>query len=67
VESVDHLFVTCRVASDVWYRVCRWLGLVLSRNLQVLLHGLVYLGSKRRDILGFTIVWRATVWSIWKA
>lgn len=40
VESVDHLFVTCRVVSGVWYRVCRWLGWewVLPRNLQELLH-----------------------------
>lgn len=59
VESVDHLFVTCRVVSGVWYRVCKWLGWewVLPRNLQELLHGLVSLRSRRRDILRFTIFW----------
>jgi len=69
VESVDHLFVTCRVASGVWHRVCRLLGWewVLPRNLQELLHGLVFLGSRCRDILGFTIVLHETVWSIRKA
>jgi hypothetical protein len=69
VESVDHLFVTCRVASGVWYRVCRWLWweCVLPRNLQELLHGLVSLGSRHRDILEYTIVWQETAWSIQKA
>lgn len=29
IETTSHLFVTCEVASSVWYQICRWLGGVL--------------------------------------
>lgn len=38
VKSVSHLFVTCRVTSELWYRIFMWLKLplILLNNMLVL-------------------------------
>jgi len=68
-ESVDYLFVTCGVASELWYRIFRWLGwlLVLPRDLVGLFDVLLGLDGRVKIRRGFLLIWHTVVWTIWTA
>jgi hypothetical protein len=68
VESASHLFLHCRYTADVWYALTRWLGvvLVLPPTLSSSFALFVGCGSNKKRRKGFSIIWLAFVWAIWK-
>ncbi|GAU26446.1 hypothetical protein TSUD_294120 [Trifolium subterraneum] len=68
IETVRHLFLHCRFASAVWYRVNRWLGtMVVIPHDIIMSHGLlVGCGGNKKVRKGYSIVWLAFVWVIWR-
>ncbi|PNX86548.1 hypothetical protein L195_g042626, partial [Trifolium pratense] len=62
---VSHL----RFTADIWYAVIRWLGAtaVLPANVLMSYGMLVGCGNNKKRKKGFSIVWLAFVWAIWKA
>ncbi|XP_022003039.1 uncharacterized protein LOC110900460 [Helianthus annuus] len=68
-ETADHLFCSCEVASEVWYRISRWvhIGPIYAFSLNDLLevHEFSGLGPKAKDILKGIIM--ISWWCIWRA
>ncbi|GAU45902.1 hypothetical protein TSUD_401120 [Trifolium subterraneum] len=69
VETSRHLFLHCNFAAGIWYALSRWLGVVavLPPNVSSSYAVLVGWGSNSKRKKGFSIVWLAFVWAIWKA
>jgi hypothetical protein len=67
-ETARHLFLHCPFTANVWYGVNRWLGVMVVLPQEVLpSYGqLVGCGRNKRIRKGFSIVWVAFVWVIWK-
>jgi hypothetical protein len=67
-EAAVHLFLHCNFASSVWKAVFRWLGLVLviPPSLPMLFECFVGVASSKQSKVGFSVIWHATVWSIWR-
>jgi hypothetical protein len=68
VESASHLFLHCCYTADVWYALTRWLRvvLVLPPNLSSSFALFVGCGSNKKRRKGFSIIWLAFVWAMWK-
>ncbi|MCI04536.1 putative ribonuclease H protein, partial [Trifolium medium] len=68
VETSRHIFLHCRFAADVWYHVNRWLGtmVVLPPDVMMSYGQLVGCGGNKKIRKGFSIVWLAFVWVIWR-
>jgi hypothetical protein len=69
VETTRHLFLHCRFAAAVWYALNRWLGVVVVSPGDVLTsYGmLVGSGMNKKIRKGYSSVWLAYVWVIWKS
>jgi uncharacterized membrane protein SpoIIM required for sporulation len=68
-ETARHLFLHCRFAAAVWYALNRWLGgvvVVLPGEVLMSYGMLVGSGRNKKVRKGFSGVWLAFVWVIWK-
>ncbi|XP_045810956.1 uncharacterized protein LOC123905399 [Trifolium pratense] len=67
-ETSDHLFLYCDFADLVWKAICRWLGLVIviPPNPFLLFDCFLGAASSKNIRSGFSLIWHATVWSIWR-
>jgi hypothetical protein len=68
-ESVEHLFLHCTLAGNLWDLVCNWLGISFVHAGELRQHCIQF--TKMVGLLLFTqlyfrIIWFATVWVIWK-
>jgi hypothetical protein len=68
-ETAIHLFLHCRFVAGIWYAVLRWLGVfsVIPPTLSMSYALLVGCGSNKKRRKGFSVVWLAYIWAIWKA
>ncbi|GAU23763.1 hypothetical protein TSUD_128680 [Trifolium subterraneum] len=68
VETLRHLFLHCRFAAAVWYRVNQWLGtmVVIPPDIRMSYGLLVGCGGNKKIRRGYSIVWLAFVWVIWR-
>ncbi|MCI16926.1 pantothenate synthetase [Trifolium medium] len=59
----------CDFAAQIWYAVCRWLGVVvvLPPDVMIMYGTLVCSGRNKRLKKGFSIVWLAFIWVIWRS
>ncbi|CAJ2654329.1 unnamed protein product [Trifolium pratense] len=57
----------CDFAAQIWYAICRWLGVVLPPDVMNLYGTLVGCGRNKCVKKGFSIVWRAAIWVIWRS
>ncbi|XP_058733669.1 uncharacterized protein LOC131605314 [Vicia villosa] len=67
IESLNHLFVGCCEARNVWQKIASWLGIEVGNADDVVEHMFYFeesikgLVSKRKRLL----VWLAAVWALW--
>jgi hypothetical protein len=68
MESANHLFLHCNFAASVWYAINRWLDvlIVLPPDVTTAYVILVGCGRNRRIRKGFSTVWLAYIWVLWK-
>jgi hypothetical protein len=68
-EVAQHLFILCDFASHVWKAIFRRLGIViiLPSNISVLFDCFVAAAGTRQARVGFSLIWHATVWMIWRS
>jgi hypothetical protein len=69
IETAGHLFLRCRYVTGIWYAILRWLGVVSVLPPTILLSYamLVGCGSNKKRRKGFSVVWLAYIWVVWKA
>ena len=68
IDYRDHLFITCRVRSMVWHRLCVWLGwelVLLSSLIDLFLVFDAFSVGKQCRMTIFLLSMR--LWSFWKA
>ncbi|GAU44390.1 hypothetical protein TSUD_100400 [Trifolium subterraneum] len=68
VESPIHLFLHCPCAAKVWYKVFKWLSLILILppdvfTLMNYLRGLTFRKEVRHRLL---LVWNTVIWCLWR-
>jgi hypothetical protein len=68
-ETAVHLFLHCKLASGVWYKVCRWLGFHFVNPPSLFISFASFLGftSSKKRKKGLSLIWHAVLWAIWKA
>jgi hypothetical protein len=68
IETASHLFLHCDFAANVWYALNRWLGviIILPPNLVMSYSCFVACGNNRKYRKGFSLVWLAFVWGMWR-
>jgi hypothetical protein len=68
-ETATHLFLHCRFVAGIWYAILMWLGVfsVLPPTLSMSYALLVGYGSNKKRRKGFSVVWLAYIWAVWKA
>jgi hypothetical protein len=68
VETSHHLFLHCCFTADVRYKVCRWLGLIIVIPPEAMMSYDQLTGccANKRMKRGYSIVWLAFIWVIWK-
>jgi hypothetical protein len=69
IETASHLFLRCRYVTGIWYAILRWLGVlsVLPPTILTSYAMLVGCGSNKKRRKGFSVVWLAYIWAVWKA
>jgi hypothetical protein len=67
-ETSCHIFLHCRYAAAVWYAINRWLGVmvVLPADPMMSYCVLVGTGGNKKIRRGFSIVWLAYIWVLWR-
>jgi hypothetical protein len=68
VETSIHLFLHCGFATNVWYSLNRWLGVmvILPPNLSLSYVMLVGSGTDKKRRKSYSLVWLAYIWVMWK-
>jgi hypothetical protein len=68
-ETAPHIFLFCDFAVYVWKAVFRWLGVVIiiPPSLPVLYDCFVAAAGSKKGRAGFSLIWHATVWLIWRS
>jgi hypothetical protein len=68
VETTNHLFLHCGFATNIWYTINRWLGVmfILPPNLSLSYVMLVGSGTNKKCRKGYSLVWLAYIYVIWK-
>jgi hypothetical protein len=68
IESSCHLFLHCHFPTAVWNALTRWLGVVILIPPNLLLAYVTFAthGSNAKRKKGYSMVWLAFVWSLWK-
>jgi len=66
-ESVCHLFLTCRVATQIWKLCDSWIGVSLVHHNRAKDHflGFDMLGLNSKENCVWRTVWVAILWGIW--
>jgi hypothetical protein len=69
LESSAHLFLHCRVTAQIWYDIARWIGheLILPPSVDHSFSIFVSCGTNKIRKKGFSLIWHAFIWSIWRA
>jgi hypothetical protein len=69
VETACHLFLHCRFVAGIWYEIYRWFGVcsVIPVSVPMSYATIVGCGSNRKRRKGFSVIWLAFVWAVWKA
>jgi hypothetical protein len=67
-ETPGHLFLHCSFASTVWYALNRWLGVMVVLPADAVMSYCVLVGSggNKKVRRGYSIVWLAYVWILWR-
>jgi hypothetical protein len=67
-ETSTHLFLHCSFAASVWYAINRWLGVIVILPPSVLMSYAIIVGygSNKKRKKGFSLVWMAYIWVMWK-
>ncbi|XP_057793009.1 uncharacterized protein LOC131009611 [Salvia miltiorrhiza] len=65
-ESIDHLFFSCQMTTEVWNSILLWIGKHAALHIRAKDHLLAFsnLGSKADNFL-LTSVWICVIWSVW--
>jgi hypothetical protein len=70
VESEDHLFASCPLASWIWYKIHRWfcLSFVVPSSISSIFKSfLVPYRRGKVGLKGVLLVWHAAIWLLWHA
>jgi len=69
VETSNHLFLHCSVASRVWMKVSNWLDFNFLIPPNLFIHCQCWNGWERNKKVrcGLWLIWHATVWMLWRA
>lgn len=67
-EALDHLFLNCVMARDVWAGILRWLGFVYHTPPDLFVHWKWWneLSGNKKIRKGYRIIWHAAIWTIWR-
>jgi hypothetical protein len=68
-EDDRHLFIFCDFAVIVWNAIFRWIKviIVLPPNLFLLYDCLIGAAPNKRIRYGYSVIWHATVWMLWRS
>jgi hypothetical protein len=64
-ESANHLFLHCKMAMKAWYKIFKWLGvvIVMTSNLFNLFDYFCGVAQSMKSRKGFMLVWHMAIWS----
>jgi hypothetical protein len=67
-ETVSHLFLYCRIISQVWVRIFSWLGLEFSlpHSINSLLNFVAGSTGRKQVREGLTLTCCAVLWIVWR-
>ncbi|XP_057792335.1 uncharacterized protein LOC131009129 [Salvia miltiorrhiza] len=67
IETSDHVFFSCKLTSNLWYAILKWVGKhsVLPRRAKDHLEAFRNLGEKE-DTSFLNTIWLCFVWCVWK-
>ncbi|GKV35665.1 hypothetical protein SLEP1_g43906 [Rubroshorea leprosula] len=67
MEDCDHLFLSCKITTEIWNRCLNWWGVqaVLASNVWDGFRQHEGIAVSKRMRVGWEVVWFALVWTIW--
>jgi hypothetical protein len=68
METVSHLFLYCRIISNVWDRIFAWLGLIFSlpHSIFSLLNFVAGSTGQKQVRNGLFMICSAVIWTVWR-